>query len=704
MATKHAELVKEYKVLKGFSAHGAKFEAIVRSQGETQARGLCPFCNKPSHFYVGATTALWDCKKCGRAGNFNGFMEQVAQENASKKNLKKLITLSKKRSIKVATLNKWGVRWNGLAYTIPARGDNGCLDLRIYRPGRKTLSTPGARAWLSGYERLKAYEGTVIYITEGEWDAMALDEVLMETGSEGLVVGTPGANTFKREWVQLFYGKHVVLVYDNDESGAKGEAKTFRMLAGIAKSVRAVHWPISDALPAGFDFRDLYIAKNLKAAETLEAFKAMLAEGPRMPETSPEGSAAEGEGQNACGLQATLEGSGLPRNVVIKRYRKWMHLANAEPLDIIFGVMFANRFEGDPVWLFLIGPPGDGKSEMLMSLSKAPLAFATTSLTPHSLASGACGPGGSDPSLIPKLNGKVLVIKDFTAILSMPYMAKDEIFGTLRDIYDGEFTKIFGNNIMRHYKSRFGILAGVTPDIEAHTSAHATLGARFLNYRTRNPGSINIGYEKIARAIDNTVQEVSMRGQLQEIAAEVLNRKVTAEEIPRMPTEFKKRLVGLAQWAASMRAVVVKEKYTREILYKPSPEIGTRLGRQLSKLAFGIGVYQQAEELGEEHYRLIVKVARDTAPSRSEEIMRKLWVNDGVNEYVPTPEITRLIGLNPETTRTLLQDMTTLGIIQKEDGPGMGDRWRISPSMARLMRPLEIYKDEEHWKHAKKKV
>ena len=693
MANTHVALVKAHKSLKWFAAHGAWFANMVTGNSGKQAIGTCPFCGKAEHFYTNIDTACWDCKSCGLSGNFGGYLTQISKRDAANIKGAPMLKLTKERGISARTMRRWDIGWNGQAYTIPARGPQSVIDIRLYRPGRKTISSPGARSWLAGYERLKVFKGNVVYVCEGEWDAMAMDEVLKGIKANAIAVGTPGAQTFKREWVQDFYGKDVVLVYDNDEGGVKGEAKAFMLLEGIARSVRCVHWPEADTLPAGFDLRDLYRQKGRNAQATYDALHAMLNDKPRVPTV-----AQAPDGKSDTGTQATLDGKGLPRKVVIQRYREWMHLPNVEPLDIMYGVLFGNRLEGDPLWLFMVSPPGGGKSEILMSLNKAPLIFATTSLTPHALASGASGPGGSDPSLIPILNGRVLIIKDFTAILSLPYMAKDEIFGTLRDIYDGELTKVFGNNIIRHYKSRFGIIAGVTPDIEAHTTTHVSLGARFLYYRIRVPGRINVGGDIIGRAIDNTIQEASMRGDLQAVAYEALNRKITVSDAPKLNAVFKKRLVGLAQWVASMRAVVAKERYTREILYTPSAELGTRLGKQLAKLAIGVGVYKQAEQLGEEHYRLVVKVARDTAPSRSEEIIRRLWLNGGIDDYVPTGSVVGWTGLNQETCRNLLQDLTILKVLQKEGGPGMGDRWRISPSMVRLMRPLELYKEEEAWK------
>jgi len=55
-------------------------------------------------------------------------------------------------------------------------------------------------------------------------------------------------------------------------------------------------------------------------------------------------------------------------------------------------------------------------------------------------------------------------------------IARDEIFGTLRDAYDGKITKRFANGIVRAYQSTFGLVAGVTPAIESFVVTHAMLG------------------------------------------------------------------------------------------------------------------------------------------------------------------------------------------------------------------------------------
>ena len=51
---------------------------------------------------------------------------------------------------------------------------------------------------------------------------------------------------------------------------------------------------------------------------------------------------------------------------------KWLHLDPGEEVlvDIVLGAVVANRFSGDPVWLFLVGAPGIIKTELFRTLSE----------------------------------------------------------------------------------------------------------------------------------------------------------------------------------------------------------------------------------------------------------------------------------------------------------------------------------------------
>jgi len=69
------ELLKRNRKLKGFTDHGVVFKSIVG----TQVVGTCPFCGKDK-FHCHQDDLVWDCKVCGKYGNFSKFLEYRAGE------------------------------------------------------------------------------------------------------------------------------------------------------------------------------------------------------------------------------------------------------------------------------------------------------------------------------------------------------------------------------------------------------------------------------------------------------------------------------------------------------------------------------------------------------------------------------------------------------------------------------------------------
>lgn len=671
------------KTLKGFEQHGVRFLMgnEVESEKGNQKIGTCPFCGRVNRFYVNMETSLWDCKSCSRSGNFNQFLEQRSAVYQEQCRGKVISDLAINRGLKPQTLQEWGIGWSGIFYSVPVTGNplRRMTDLRRYSMNKKALATAGSKLsficpkLLTGSDR--------VWLCEGEWDGMALYETLRALGINDDVFAAPGAGNIPVKLAELFYDKDLIVCYDNDEAGMRGAERVCKQAKGVVKSIKFIHWP--KGLQEGFDVRDYYHGNSNKPKDTYDGLLGMLKNIP--PSISGNQSTAVSGGDQ-------LGGEGVPAEEVYEAYKKWLYLKSTEPIDILFGTLFANRLQGDPLWLFLVAPPGGMKTELLMSLSQAPKIYMTTSLTPHALISGAVFPGGSDPSLIPKLNKKVMVIKDFTTILQLPTIARSEIFGALRDAFDGETSKDFGT-VVRRYKSLFGIIAGVTPVIESLSNENVGLGERFIKYRIRGAGGkVNAGREAIRQALANIHHNDAMRSELQKIAMEVLSWE--PDFTPEIGSVILEKLVGLAQFVASLRGVVSRERYTGNINYKPMAEIGTRLAKQFCKLAYGIATFKRETEVSIKTYETVVTVAQDTAPDRVEEIVKQLFIRNP-DAFVTTQEISDWSRFPINTVRFILQDLCLLGICIKDSG--RAGFWKLSPSILMLMRDLALYKHEVNW-------
>lgn len=347
-------------------------------------------------------------------------------------------------------------------------------------------------------------------------------------------------------------------------------------------------------------------------------------------------------------------------------FNKWLEHTDPDLLDVVCGTVMAHRLDGDPVWMFIIAAPGDGKTEMIRALQNDPAVYMLSSLKPAALISGFQNDDGSDPSLLPRLNDLVLIVKDFTTVLTMPNEARAEILGTLRDAYDGQSSKAFGN-CERSYVSRFGLLAAVTPVIESYWGVSQQLGERFLRLRLKSKGRVS----KVGRALTNTDAETSMRAELAAAARGVLAQSGRSATVP---PEIGDRLIHLADFVSRARSEVSRDR-KGAVQFMPIPEVGTRIGKALKKLAIGIALARGLEAVDADVMRIVQRVAVDSVPSVRAQLLRVLWTLRGA--FGPTGGIADAADVSADTARVWLEDLRLLGIVDREAPAKNLHTWRL---------------------------
>jgi hypothetical protein len=132
----------------------------------------------------------------------------------------------------------------------------------------------------------------------------------------------------------------------------------------------------------------------------------------------------------------------------------------------------------------VIANPSSGKTEAVLTLKdlEARVYYVDT-LTENAFLSGFVDKSGKAPTkqLLDELNGKCLVIKDLTTLFSANEEKVKKVLGELASIYDGELTKVTGTLGRLHSKSKFPILACITPQaIRKHQNYMSQIGGRFL--------------------------------------------------------------------------------------------------------------------------------------------------------------------------------------------------------------------------------
>lgn len=672
---------------------------LVHSSGR-EWTASCPLCGKDEgHWSVNDTNGLWECKSCGESGNQYTFMNIYYQDALSKTTVKDYKELASLRE----PLTYQELRRQKLAYDeftdqwiIPVYNLKGKLSMlrtwgehRIKKNGKfvtqtqlRNLKGCNARLFLGN-----EIEHQLVLLCEGEWDAMALNQVVRKANIEASVVAAPGANVYKATWNPAFAGKDVWIIYDKDPDrktesgkitnpGKDGMARVLRQFQAARKkpaSVKIVDWP--DSLPEKYDIRDFcndHVGKSKTAWKNLT--KMMV---------EPDDIDIKGTPAPAITRATFAE--------VVEDFR-----ANAktnkvleDTLAVCLATALSVRIPGDPIWLFLVGPPGAGKSLILDSFNTArDYAVCMSKMTDTSLVSGWKA-DGEDVSMIPRLNEKCLVIKDYTTIISLPAGTQEKLYGVLRDVYDGEFITKYGNTSeMTEYNNiNFSFIAGVTDAI--HRNDRAELGERFLKVelleRDYDPR------ELIHAAMTGTNLKHERAKVLRDSVHAYLTNPIDTSSLPEIPAWMGAKLVSLSQLLANIRTNVARSGADRSLMYRPRPEVGSRPAAQLMRLAQCLCYVLGKDKADDEIYRLCHKVAMDTCIGLQQEVAEYLYKRTKSKKGITAGYIATKIRLSDSHTKRILEDMMEIGIVENDwvsNGSGNRGRqskvWRLTPELAEL--------------------
>ncbi len=645
--------------LKPFTDHGVEFE----SQAGDEYIGGCPFCHKEVHFYVNGATGQYMCHSCNESGNVIKFLTWHAKQVHEATTPADFKRLSKLRGLPVRALKRFKLGFDGERWLLPCFSEKGTVrDIRRWKPPKgKVMSTTGCKTQLFGADRL-AKPDAPVWLCEGEWDAIAIRELLRLAERKGdVVLGVPGAGVFKSHWARLLQGRHVRICYDNDGAGDNGSARAARELTGVASKIEFLCWP--DSRPKGFDIRDYcveMIEKDVLPKKALRRLKKLLKSEHRRDGAisqamdSVEDAIIEVEPKDAPSFSKTMA-----------VFEEWISMGQEEEyaLRLMFAVALSGPIPGDPLWMFIVSPPGGGKTLLLASLGGSPKAIVCSTITPRALVSGH--KSKDDPSLLPRLDKRCLVWKDFTELLALHQADQDQVWATLRGAYDGYVMKVFGNGVRREYHVRFAMLAAVTPIIHGHSKS--TLGERFLKFQMQ-PGTAKNTAARIMAAIANVALEDKMDSDLHKAAEEFLARRVEASVLPGVPMWVKDRVVALSQLIGLLRAQVDREQYgDRDVKYRPHSEVGTRLAKQLIKLGQMLAFVDDKPKIDGDVYRLMERVAFDTAIGFHLDIVQALMDGGGEGTRAVLAERT---GLPTTNLQRRLDDLKLLKVIKVKPQTG----------------------------------
>lgn len=223
--------------------------------GDTHAvASECPFCGRSGKFNIVIATGQWRCVVCEEGndkggGNIYILLRKIWEMSFDQTTPTDYRELAKNRTLEDSeTPMRWELAKSILTgeWLVPGYGLDGTIKT-LYRyssnGSRKALlATPTLGHYMTGLNLFDKKKKTVM-MCEGVWDAMPLWEQLgkckmTENGlaltanpdasllSTANVLSFPGATTFKEQWCELFKGKEVILMAQNDHERITKHPKT----------------------------------------------------------------------------------------------------------------------------------------------------------------------------------------------------------------------------------------------------------------------------------------------------------------------------------------------------------------------------------------------------------------------------------------------------------------------------------------------
>ena len=352
----------------------------------------------------------------------------------------------------------------------------------------------------------------------------------------------------------------------------------------------------------------------------------------------------------------------------VSKMKENYYIDDESIIVITLSTMLSNMMnKGDPVWLLIVAPASGGKTELIRMLTPdgKPNKFAhpVSTLTPNTFISGMEG----NEDLLPRLDGKIFTMKDFTTILAKQPDARNDILGQLREIYDGYFSKETGSGVgTKGYSSKITVIAGVTPIVDKYSGVQSLMGERFIRIRQHsesdNKKSIKFRNKITQKAAELDFEEENpVREELSNFILSLLCDFIKATDDYK-PKIDKASLIVMQNCAkiTSVLRTGIERDYIGDIESIPEPEFGPRLVKTYKKLAVSIAWLLGKEKVDMECFSYIYRISLDTVEKRRIAVLKEL-------DYEPqtTSEIAKNIKLSTKVLYRILEELYVLGLVNK---------------------------------------
>jgi len=329
-------------------------------------------------------------------------------------------------------------------------------------------------------------------------------------------------------------------------------------------------------------------------------------------------------------------------------------------LDAVLCVAAAERLGGDPAWLLVISGSGNAKTETVSALAGIGAHVTSTITSEGALLSATPAKDkakGANGGLLRKIgDAGVLVVKDFTSILSMNRDTRASVLAALREVYDGRWERNVGTDGGRTltWTGRIVLIGAVTTAYDAAHSVIAAMGDRFALVRMDSSvGRLAAGRQ----ALRNVDHETEMRAELSAAVRDVIdNMDVERAELSEDDFDILLELANLVTFART----AVERDYQGNVVDAHAPEMPTRFAKMLGQVVRGGLALGMSRE---QAHAVALRVAGDSMPPLRLAILGDLAEHPGSRPA----DLGKRLQRPWSTVDRELQALHVLGLLRRED-------------------------------------
>lgn len=366
----------------------------------------------------------------------------------------------------------------------------------------------------------------------------------------------------------------------------------------------------------------------------------------------------------------------------------WYHQPDLQSLLITLSVGISHFVPGaDPVWLFVMGPSGGGKSTInIRAASCLPKTHSVSDLTENSILSGfhvnVKKKAASIGLLVDIGASGIVLMKDFTTILSKRDDERKKIIAALREIHDGHYNRVLGNVGKIGWAGKATIIAATTQSLEGCWAVLRDMGERFIQVRTvRGDGVL------VAQA---AIRQIGHEKAIAEKTLKLAKAFVDFDTLQFNGNGFKwdvqfDEIKYLAEYVAHCRATTHHVNNREEAVKVGETEAPSRLMKAFGQIAHAHALLLR-QAIGEAELAAVRRVALDSIQTPRAKILALIPDDADISR----PDVARLTSMANSTVGWVASELQALGVIKIEKE--YEDRYSFTVDFQELRRKAGLVK------------